>query len=68
MYRDITFYPDKAWATFFSTFVAAAFVAAPLLYAAINIMISPKVDSGMWDEFSKIPDANVVVVAPRSPE
>jgi hypothetical protein len=53
---------------FFSTLVAAAFVAAPLLYAAINIIISPKIDSSMWDTFSRIPDANVVVVAPRLSE
>jgi len=66
---DISYYPHKSWAIFLPIFAMGAFFATPLLYAAINIMISPKIESVMWDDFSRIPNAHVVVVAaPNSAE
>lgn len=54
----ITYYPPKSWATLLPTCLVSAFFAAPLLYAACNILATPKVDSiyTIWDEHSREPN------------
>lgn len=55
---EITYYPDKAWALYIPTSLLCAFVAAPFLYAGLNILATPGVDSidTVWDEYSRAPD------------
>ena len=53
----MTYYPPKSWALLIPTSLVSAFVAAPLLYAACNILATPKVDSinTIWDDHSREP-------------
>lgn len=57
----MTYYPPKSWAILIPTSLVSAFVAAPLLYAACNILATPRVDSidAIWDEYSREPCAEV---------
>jgi hypothetical protein len=57
-YRSgMTYYPPKSWALLIPTSLVLAFVAAPLLYAACNILATPKVEniSTIWDEHAREP-------------
>lgn len=53
----MTYYPPKSWALLIPTSFVSAFVAAPLLYAACNILATPKVEniSTIWDEHAREP-------------
>lgn len=53
----MTYYPPKSWAVLIPTTLLSAFVAAPLLYAACNILATPRVDSidTIWDVHSREP-------------
>ena len=58
----MTYYPPKSWAVIVPTSLVCAFFAAPLLYAACNILSTPKVDSidTIWDEHSREPLGQLV--------
>lgn len=59
--RGITYYPPKSWAVLIPSSLVFAFVAAPMIYAACNILATPKVDSihTIWDEHAREPCANL---------
>lgn len=58
--RSITYYPSKEWSVYIPTSLLCAFVAFLFLNAAMNVMITPKLDSldTMWDEHSRPHRAN----------
>ena len=56
MCRDITYYPDQSWAIYIPTALLCAFFSAPLIYAVINVVSTPKLDSidTIWDDHSRV--------------
>lgn len=54
---DIYYYPDKAWATTLPTTAFLLFVAAPFLYAAVNRLAVPSVESmdTLVDDYTRLP-------------
>ena len=58
----MTYYPPKSWAVLVPTSLVCAFFAVPLIYAACNILSTPKVDSidTIWDEHSREPLGQLV--------
>eukprot|EP00521_Asterionellopsis_glacialis_P018324 CAMPEP_0195305134 /NCGR_PEP_ID=MMETSP0707-20130614/35750_1 /TAXON_ID=33640 /ORGANISM="Asterionellopsis glacialis, Strain CCMP134" /LENGTH=136 /DNA_ID=CAMNT_0040369167 /DNA_START=44 /DNA_END=451 /DNA_ORIENTATION=+ len=54
----ITYYAPKEWAILAPTYMLCIFLAIPLLYAAVNILATPKIDSPLTiggDSFSRGP-------------